>query len=160
MAEKAKRNSEMESLYTMGAVLACIAMMIKVFVIVFLLSSSIARSIFVPVLGMLLVNVVIGLLSWRQFRATTAPSTKLDEQFRLKPAFQFGAFVALVLIGVGLTDFTVPTTYVEAGVVSAILMNLVFKIGISWAGGTTYMTRMLTGLLVLNAVVGLGLTPV
>jgi uncharacterized membrane protein (DUF4010 family) len=140
MVEKAKRHPEMESLYTMGAVLACIAMTIKMFVIVFLLSSSIARSIFVPLLGMLLVSAVIGFLSWRQFRSTTVPSTNLDEQFRLKSAFLFGAFVALVLIGVELTDFTVPTTYVEAGVVSAILMNLVFKIGISWAGGTSYLS--------------------
>jgi uncharacterized membrane protein (DUF4010 family) len=160
MTEKAKRHPEMESLYTMGAVLACIAMTIKMFVIVSLLSSSIARSILVPILGMLLVSIVIGLLSWQQFRSTIVPSTDLDEQFRLKPAFLFGAFVALVLIGVGLIDFTVPTIYVGAGAVSAILINLGFKTGISWAGGTGYMTRMLTGLLVLNAVVGLGLTMV
>jgi uncharacterized membrane protein (DUF4010 family) len=158
MADKAKRHPEIESLYTMGAILACITMTIKIFVIVSLLSSSIARSMLVPTLGMLFVNVVIGLLSWRQFRPTAVPSTGLNEQFRLKPAFLFSAFVALVLIGVELIDFTAPAIYVGAGAVSAILVNLVFKTGISWAGGTGYMTRMLTGLLVLNAVVGLGLT--
>jgi hypothetical protein len=104
------------------------------------------------------VSVAIGLISWRQFRSTALLNIDLDDRFGLKPAFLFGTFVALVLIGVELTDLTVPATYAGVGAVSAILLNLTFKIGISRAGGTKYMTRMLAGLFVLNAIVGLGLT--
>jgi uncharacterized membrane protein (DUF4010 family) len=157
MAEKARRNPEMDSLYTFGAFLVCVAMIAKVFAIVAIVSLPLARSLFVPFLGMTLLSLTFALIVWMRFQSVTPPEIELDDRFRIKPALVFGAFVALVLLGVAAVDTTVPTAYVEIGAVATVLVNLVMKTGISRVGGTRTMTRSLLELLVLNSVIGFGL---
>lgn len=156
MAEKARRNPDMEKLYIFGASLAGVAMIGKMFFIVAAVSMSVASAIIIPFLAMAIVSLLITTVVWTQFRATKPTAIELDNQFKLKQAFAFGVFVALVLILVENTDIVMPSVYAETGGVLAVSVNFLFKMGISSAGGTNRMTQVFLVLFLATSLTGVG----
>jgi uncharacterized membrane protein (DUF4010 family) len=156
MAEQAKRNPEIDSLYAFGALLASIAMIGKVFAIIVVVTPHFASAVVIPFLGMLVVGVLFAFLVLRQYKAAKPPTIELDNRFRVKPGLVFGVIVAFILLGVNILNVSVSPVYAEISAVTAVLVNISFKAVIAYLGGTNYMALTFTGLLILSALVGVG----
>jgi uncharacterized membrane protein (DUF4010 family) len=156
MAEQAKRNPEIDSLYAFGALLASIAMIGKIFVIIAVVTPHLASAVVIPFLGMLVVGVLFAFLVLERYKATKPPRFEFDNRFRVKPGLVFGVIVAFILIGVNISNASVSPVYAEVGAVTAVLVNIFFKAVITYLGGTNYMALMFTGLLIVSALVGVG----
>lgn len=157
MAEQARRNPEVEFLYAFGAVLASISMIGKIFVIIAIVTPHLAVTAIVPFLGMLVVGVLFAFLVLRRYKSAKTPIIELDNQFRVKPGLVFGVVVALILIGVNTFNISISPDYAEIGAVTAVLVNIFFKVVIAYLGGTKYMALTFTGLLILSSVIGISL---
>ena len=157
MAEQARRNPEVDSLYTFGALLASIAMIGKIFAIIVIVTPHLAITVIIPFFGMLMAGVLFAFLVLRRYKATKSPSVEIDNRFRVKPGLVFGVIVAFILIGINAFDITVSPGYAEIGAVVAVLVNIFFKTIIAYLGGTNYMALMFIGLLLVSSVVGASL---
>lgn len=74
MAEQAKRNPEIDSLYTFGALLASIAMIGKIFVIIVVVTPHLALAVVIPFIGMLVVGGLFAFIVLRRYKAAKPPT--------------------------------------------------------------------------------------
>jgi hypothetical protein len=79
MAEQAKRNPEIDSLYAFGALLTSIAMIGKVFAIIVVVTPHFASAVVIPFLGMLVVGVLFAFLVLRRYKATKPTDNRVRQ---------------------------------------------------------------------------------
>lgn len=153
--EQTKRYDEFDRTYACAAAIAVTMMFPRDFVVFGIVSSSLARSLFLPFVAMAGVSVAVTGLLWSRIRIHEPPTTELDIPFRVRPALAFGAVIAAILLAINTFELSLPSDATRVGLVLGTVSKMIAYVGITWRAGAPKMTRMIALILLGSASVGI-----
>ena len=157
LAEQNRRNPDITVAYALAAAVAATVLFPRVLVLVWIVSSDLARSVALPLGGMTGAGIAVTVVLWLRIRDSEAPEIEMDAPFRIVPALAIGGVVGLILAGINLLDLSIPSPMAETGIVLVVVGNLLALVGIAGVGGAWRMAAMVGVVTVCCSVVGIGL---
>ncbi|WP_254768446.1 DUF4010 domain-containing protein [Salinilacihabitans rarus] len=157
LSEQARRYPEFAAVYTVAAATASTILFPRLFVVVGIVSPSLARSLAVPFVAMTGVGAIVTVLLWHRVRTDDLPPIELDTPFRVRPALAFGALVAVVMAALDTFDPAIPSAAARSGVVLIVAGKSVKNVGIAWVAGASRMARAVAALSLCSTALGTAL---
>jgi uncharacterized membrane protein (DUF4010 family) len=154
--EQTKRYAEFVSVYAFAAAIAVTMLFPRNFIVIGIVSPSLALSLLIPFAAMAGVSVTVAGLGWSHIRMRNPPISEMDTPFQIRPALATGAVVAAILLVINNFEVSIPTDATRIGIVLATVAELMGYTGVTWAAGMTKMARVIAVILLGSA--GFGVT--
>lgn len=139
LSEQTRRQPDFTTVYAFAAAVASCVLFPRIFVLVWIVSPSLALSTALPLGGMTGAAVAVTTFLWFRARRVDLEGLELDTPFRVAPALAIAGIVAAIWAAVNLLGLQVPSPLAETGIVLAVVGNLLGMVGIAWMAGARTM---------------------
>lgn len=157
LTEQSRRYSEFSLVYAFAAAIAVTMLFPRNFVVIGLVSPSLARLVVIPYVVMAGVSVTVTALLWVRTRPREPTARELDTPFRVRSAFAFGGVVGAILLVINIFEFSIPSAATRIGLVLLPIAQMSVYVSITWSAGERKMATVLAVILLGSASVGIPL---
>lgn len=155
LTEQSRRYSEFSLVYPFAAAIAVTMLFPRNFVVVGIVSPSLARSVVVPYVVMAGVSGTVTGLLWVRTRAREPTARELDTPFRVRSAFAFGGVIGAILLVINIFEFSIPSAATRIGLVLLPIAQMSVYVSITWSAGERKMATVLAVILLGSASAGI-----
>ncbi len=155
LAEQHQRNPRFTLAFSFSAAVAATVLFPRVFVLVWIVSWSLARSVALPLGGMTAAGIAVTGGLWFRIRGVEPPEIDMEAPFRIAPALGIGGVVAGILACINYFEISLPSPMAETGIVLALVGNLLALVIIAGIGGSKGMAGVLAVVTAACSLVGL-----
>ncbi|WP_276259226.1 DUF4010 domain-containing protein [Haloglomus litoreum] len=157
LTEQYRRHPEFDLAYTVAAAIASTMLFLRNFVVVAIVSPSIAESLVIPFAAMAGVGFLVTGGIWFRARNRGPPTNELNTPFRIQSALVIGGLVAVILAIVNSVDLSLSASTTRIGIVIATVVQLSVYVTVTWIAGARQIAKMIAVTLLGSASVGITL---